>query len=70
MKKPRIISQKRVHGEVEYNDGEFAEIQTICFHHASCQGLPCAALKICITPNAHITSAMNNMPQSMSRVLR
>jgi hypothetical protein len=29
MEKIRIISQTRVHGEVEYNDGEFAEIQTI-----------------------------------------
>jgi hypothetical protein len=29
MEKTRIISQKRVHGEVEYNDGEFAEIQTV-----------------------------------------
>jgi hypothetical protein len=29
MEKIRIISQKRVHGEVEYNDGEFAEIQTV-----------------------------------------
>jgi hypothetical protein len=29
MGKIRIISQKRVHGEVEYNDGEFAEVQTV-----------------------------------------
>jgi hypothetical protein len=29
MEKTRIVSQKRVHGEVEYNDGEFAEIQTV-----------------------------------------
>jgi hypothetical protein len=25
----RSISRKRVHGEVEHNDGEFAEIQTV-----------------------------------------
>jgi len=29
MEKTRIVSQKRVHGEVESNDGEFAEIQTV-----------------------------------------
>jgi hypothetical protein len=29
MKQVRVISQKRVHGEVQYNDGEFAEIQTV-----------------------------------------
>jgi hypothetical protein len=29
VKKTRIVSQKRVRGEVEYNDGEFAEIQTV-----------------------------------------
>jgi hypothetical protein len=29
MEKTRIVSQKRVHGEVELNDGEFAEIQTV-----------------------------------------
>jgi hypothetical protein len=29
MKKTRIISQKRVQGKVECNDGEFAEIQTV-----------------------------------------
>jgi hypothetical protein len=28
MENTRIISEKRVHGEVECNDGEFAEIQT------------------------------------------
>ena len=27
--KIRIFSQKRAHGEVEFNDGEFAEIQTV-----------------------------------------
>jgi hypothetical protein len=29
IEKTRIISQTRVRGEVEYNDGEFAEIQTV-----------------------------------------
>jgi hypothetical protein len=29
MEKIRIVSQNRVHGEVEYNDGNFAEIQTV-----------------------------------------
>jgi hypothetical protein len=29
MEKTRVISQTRVRGEVEYNDGEFAEIQTV-----------------------------------------
>jgi hypothetical protein len=29
MKRTRIVSEKRVHGEVECNDGEFAEIQTV-----------------------------------------
>jgi hypothetical protein len=29
MEKIRIFSQKRVHGEVEYNDGDFAEIRTV-----------------------------------------
>ena len=29
MEKIRIVSQTRVHGEVEYNDGDFAEIQTV-----------------------------------------
>jgi hypothetical protein len=29
MEKTRIVSQERVRGEVEYNDGEFAEIQTV-----------------------------------------
>jgi hypothetical protein len=29
MEKTRMISQKRVHGEVESNDGEFAEIRTV-----------------------------------------
>jgi hypothetical protein len=29
MEKIRIVSQTRVHGEVEYNDGEFAEVQTV-----------------------------------------
>ena len=28
MEKTRIVSHKPVHGEVEANDGEFAEIQT------------------------------------------
>jgi hypothetical protein len=29
MEKTRIVSHKRVQGEIEYNDGEFAEIQTV-----------------------------------------
>jgi hypothetical protein len=29
METTRITSQTRVHGEVEFNDGEFAEIQTV-----------------------------------------
>jgi hypothetical protein len=29
MEKTRIVSRKRVHGEVEYNDGEYAEVQTV-----------------------------------------
>jgi hypothetical protein len=29
MEKIRVASQKRVHGEVEYNDREFAEIRTV-----------------------------------------
>jgi hypothetical protein len=29
MEQIRIVSQKRVRGEVECNDGEFAEIQTV-----------------------------------------
>jgi hypothetical protein len=29
MEKIRIVSQNRVNGEVEYNDGDFAEIQTV-----------------------------------------
>jgi hypothetical protein len=29
MKNGRVISHRQVHGEVECNDGEFAEIQTV-----------------------------------------
>jgi hypothetical protein len=29
MEKTRIVSRKRVHGEVDYNDGEYAEVQTV-----------------------------------------
>jgi hypothetical protein len=29
MKTARVISHRQVHGEVECNDGEFAEIQTV-----------------------------------------
>jgi hypothetical protein len=27
MEKTRIVVQKKVHGQVDYNDGEFAEVQ-------------------------------------------
>jgi hypothetical protein len=29
MEKTRIVVQKRVTGRVDYNDGEFAEVQTV-----------------------------------------
>jgi hypothetical protein len=34
MEQTRIVSQERVHGEVEYNDGEFAEIQAVGIEEA------------------------------------
>ena len=45
-------------------------VQTICFHQASCHCVPMAALKICTTPSAQITSTITSMPQSISRTLR